>query len=210
MYNSVGKIVCYVNRVFCVIVPNIFRNEDEICILLTKIKHFSTVQNNGVKVKLRKHSIKEAVLYSGVSISAYWFANAVLWIPWKFNHWLGIALMILLVPFLWGLSSIYCYSKTPFEKIKNTKFIVAIVFLFIAVISDFFFFAIWRRIPEQLYHPTTFAAYALIIIMPIIIGIILHKKKINKYSKINIKNILIIWLLGIIFLIITLYSVQFW
>jgi len=163
------------------------------------------------KIKIfRNYSIKELLLYSGVSVSAYWFANAVLWIPWKFNRWVGVILMILLVPFLWGLSSLYCFRKTQFEKIGKTKYIVAIVFLIIAVVSDFFFFAIWRNIPDQLYHPTTFAAYALIIIMPIIIGIILKRNNTKKYSEINNKNLIIIWVMGIIFLIITLYSVQFW
>jgi predicted Na+-dependent transporter len=159
---------------------------------------------------IRKYSIKELLLYSGVSNSAYWFANAVLWIPWKFNQWLGIILMILLVPFLWGISSLYCFRKTSFDNIKSAKFVVAIVFLIIAVVSDFFFFAIWRNIPEQLYHPTTFAAYALIIIMPIIVGTIINKRKTKKYTEINNKNLLIIWALGIMFLILTLYSVQFW
>ena len=158
----------------------------------------------------KKYSAKEILLYLGVSFSAYWFANAVLWIPCKFNQWLGITIMLLLVPFLWGMSSFYCLRKTPFEKIKSAKYIIALGFLIMAFLSDFFFFAIYRGIPDELYHPTTFAAYSLIIIMPIIIGIIMHKKYINKYNEIKIKNLLIILILGIIFLIVTLYSVQFW
>lgn len=159
---------------------------------------------------IKRFSIKEILLYLGVSFSAYWFANAVLWIPWKFNQWLGISLMIILVPFLWGLSSLYCLRKTLFENIKSAKYVIAISFLVMAFLSDFFFFVIYRGIPDELYHPTTFAAYALIIIMPIIIGIVLHKKGNNKYNEVKVKNLIIIFVFGIIFLITTLYSVQFW
>jgi len=155
----------------------------------------------------KHYSKKEFLFFALVGFTAYWFANAVLWIPWKINQWFGIVMMLLIVPILWGLSSLYCLVHISVERRKNVKFIIAFVFLFIGAVSDFFFFAIWRGIPEELYHPTTFAAYALIVIMPIIIGLISMKKDAKQISN---KVIIVLTFLGIIFLGITLYSVQYW
>jgi hypothetical protein len=156
---------------------------------------------------IKNYSKKEFLLFVLVGFTAYWFANAVLWIPWKINRLFGIVMMLLIVPILWGLSSLYCLIHIPIERRKNVKYIIAIVFLLIGVVSDFFFFAIWRGIPEQLYHPTTFAAYALIIIVPMIIGIVSMKKDTKLISN---KSIIVYTILGIIFLGTTLYSVQYW
>jgi hypothetical protein len=156
---------------------------------------------------VKNHSKKEYLLFALVGFSAYWFANAVLWIPWKINQLFGIVMMLLIVPILWGLSTLYCLIHIPIERRKNAKFIIAIIFLFVSVVSDYFFFAIWRGIPEELYHPTTFAAYALIAILPIIIGTISKKKDSKKISN---KIIFVFIIMGILFLGITLYSVQYW
>ncbi|HCC35354.1 MAG TPA: hypothetical protein DEQ02_06850 [Ruminococcaceae bacterium] len=156
-----------------------------------------------------KISYKEIVLSIVVSFAAYWFANAVLWIPWKANQWLGIVIMILLVPTLWGFSSFYCLSRISLLNMKKAVIIIASVFLIIAFISDYFFFAIWRGIPDELYHPTTFAAYGLIVIMPVIIGILLKRKNV-KPKTISNKELIITGGLGILFLTSTLYSVQYW
>lgn len=153
---------------------------------------------------------RKAILFSLVSFATYWFANAVLWIPWIINKWLGITVMIILVPFLWGLSSIYCLKYSPIEKWSNIRWLISSVFLVISIVSDYFFFVVWRGVPEQLYHPTTFAAYALILIMPLIMSkfdIGTSKKE----TKIILnKNLAKIGLLGLVFFILTLYSVRFW
>lgn len=159
---------------------------------------------------VKKQFGKELLLFFEVSFAAYWFANAVLWIPWKINQGLGITVMILLVPFLWGMSSAFCLRCTPIESWKKAKYVMAIVFLVVAVISDVFFFAVWRGIPEELYHPTTFAAYALIIIVPIIIGIVFSKSKKKITKPISSKSLFIVGALGLLFLLATLYSVQYW
>ncbi|TCL58934.1 hypothetical protein EDD76_105106 [Kineothrix alysoides] len=159
---------------------------------------------------MKKQSCKELFLFFEVGFAAYWFANAVLWIPWKINQGLGITVMILLVPFLWGASSVFCLRHTPIENWKKAKYVIAMVFLFVGVISDAFFFAVWRGIPEELYRPTTFAAYALIIIVPIIIGIVFSKAKEKKAKLISSKSLFIIGVLGILFLTATLYTVQYW
>jgi hypothetical protein len=156
---------------------------------------------------VKNYSKKEFLLFTLVGFTAYWFANAVLWLPWLINRLFGIVMMLLIVPILWGLSSLYCLIHVPIERRKNAKFIIAVIFLLVGVVSDFFFFAIWRGIPEELYHPTTFAAYALIVIMPIIIGVISMKRD---SKPIHNKAIILFTILGIIFLGITLYSVQFW
>lgn len=157
----------------------------------------------------QRMACKEIILFIIVSFTAYWFANATLWIPWKMNPWLGISIMILLVPILWGISSYYCLARTSLSYWKKVSAIIAAIFLVIAFVSDFFFFAIWRGIPDELYHPTTFAAYALILIMPFILGAKLKKKNIKQKSISN-KDLIIIGGLGILFFISTLYSVRYW
>lgn len=159
---------------------------------------------------MKRQTGKELLLFFEVSFAAYWFANAVLWIPWKINQWFGITVMILLVPVLWGMSSLFCLRRIPINNWRKTKFVIAAVFLLVAVISDLFFFAVWRGIPEELYRPTTFAAYALIIIVPIITGVAFRKTKTKEKKQISLINLLIIGGLGILFLVATLYSVQYW
>ena len=160
-------------------------------------------------MKANRISRTETLLFIFVSFAAYWFANATLWIPWVINQWFGIACMILLVPVLWGASSYYCLVRTSLTNWKMASFALATIFLVVAVISDFFFFAIWRGIPDELYHPTTFAAYALIVIMPFIICAVLKRKR-RESKPINSKALIIAGGLGIIFLISTLYSMRYW
>ena len=157
-----------------------------------------------------KISIKEILLFLAVSFAAYWFANAVLWIPWKINQWFGIITMICLVPILWGFSSYYCLIRTSFVHWKKSVAVVATMFLIIAVISDVFFFAVWRGIPDELYHSTTFAAYALIVLAPIIVGIVLKRVRDKKQKPISRKSLFITGGLGVLFFALTLYSVQYW
>ncbi|MGL5353750.1 MAG: hypothetical protein ACRDA5_10585 [Clostridium sp.] len=158
----------------------------------------------------RKTSTNEIWLFIITSFTAYWFANSVLWIPWKINQLFGIIVMILLVPILWGGSSLYCLRKIKKENWKISKYLIAILFLLIGVICDFFFFALWRKIPEELYHPTTFAAYALTFIMPIIIGSFEKRLGKDKVQSVSRKSLITIGYLGVIFFVATLYFVRYW
>jgi len=156
-------------------------------------------------------STQRIVLIALVGFTVYWFANAVFWIPWVINRWLGIAVMILLTPCLWGFASWYCLRYSPEKHWQKDRWFIAGIFLVIAIFSDFFFFAVWRRIPDQLYHPTTFAAYGLIMMIPFITSVIavkMHKTK--TACSLSGTTLLKVGLSGILFFLITLYSVRFW
>ena len=100
--------------------------------------------------------------------------------------------------------------RTSFSKWKKSATLVAALFLIIAVISDVFFFAVWRGIPDELYHPTTFAAYALILLAPVIVSIILKRVKDKKQKPVSLKSLCIAGGLGVLCFAFTLYSVQYW
>ena len=153
---------------------------------------------------------KEILFETGMGFSAYWFANSVLWIPWKLNKYFGIAVMILLVPVLWGGVSLFCLKRIHKEQWKVKKYLVAIIFLLIGIVSDYFFFAIWRKIPDELYKPTTFAAYGLLFFMPIVVGSFKNYIKNEESYAISNKNVLCVWIAGIFFLTMTLFSVKYW
>lgn len=140
----------------------------------------------------------------------YWFANSVLWIPWKINEYLGIGVMIVLVPILWGTASIFCLNRISEKCWKFKKYIIGIIFLIIGIISDFYFFCIWRNIPDELYKPTTFAAYVLVFLAPIIMGKFNENSVKNEIYNITNKNLIIIFIFGCIFLACTLLSVRYW
>ncbi|HOE56843.1 MAG TPA: hypothetical protein PLL98_09785 [Bacillota bacterium] len=157
-----------------------------------------------------KEKLLLLLLFLLVGFTAYWFGNAVLWIPWVINMWLGITIMIILVPFLWGYASLYCLKFVSKKCRKNKNWLMAIAFLVVSVISDYFFFAVWRGIPDQLYHPTTLAAYGLIFIMPFLVNFIFEKRRTAEANDISVTNLIIIAALGITLLFITLYCVRFW
>jgi len=146
-----------------------------------------------------------------VGDSAYWFSNAVLWIPWILNEIFGIIMMLILAPTIWGCTSYYCLKKYSNESFWIGSLYVALIFLLLAIIFDWIFFGLYRNVPEQLYEPTTFAAYGLIFLIPFLITLI-FKKRLASNMNIEIKNLdfLVIIICGIIFATITFYSVQFW
>lgn len=158
----------------------------------------------------KRIEVRELLLFIGIGFLAYWFANSVLWIPWKLNEYLGIGVMIILVPILWGKASLFCLNRVEREKRGFNKYIIGTVFLIIGIISDFYFFCVWRGIPNELYKPTTFAAYALTLFTPIVLGKLNRNSVNNKAGKIEIKNLIIIFIIGFIFFGCTLFSVRYW
>jgi len=146
-----------------------------------------------------------------VGISAYWFSNAILWIPWILNESFGIIMMLILAPTIWGFTSYYCLKKSSNKSIWIGCLYVASIFLLLAIIFDWIFFGLYRNVPEQLYEPTTFAAYGLIFLIPFLTTLIFRNKlESNKNTEIKKVDFIIIIICGIIFVAITFFSVQFW
>ncbi|MFX1575517.1 MAG: hypothetical protein ACFFB0_22500 [Promethearchaeota archaeon] len=146
-----------------------------------------------------------------VGFFAYWFSNAVLWIPWIINELFGIIMMLILAPTIWGFTSYYCLKKYSNRTFWTGSLYLALIFLILAIIFDWIFFGLYRNVPEQLYKPTTFAAYGLIFLIPFLITLI-YRKRLDSITntKINKVDLLVIGISGIIFAAITLISVQFW
>ena len=76
------------------------------------------------------------------------------------------------------------YPKT---KLLNGALIIALIFLFLAVVMDYIFFGIIRNTMEQLYHPTTFYGYGFLICLPFIIALF-FKSKIVRLKKVMTKS----------------------
>ncbi|NVM36663.1 MAG: hypothetical protein HWN81_13795 [Candidatus Lokiarchaeota archaeon] len=146
-----------------------------------------------------------------VGISVYWFANAVLWIPWILNELFGIIMMLILAPTIWGFTSYYCLKKYSNGSFWIGSLYVALIFLILAIILDWIFFGLYRNVPEQLYKPTTLSAYGLIFLIPFLITLIFNKRlESNPNTEIKKVDFLVIFICGIIFVAITFFSVQFW
>lgn len=148
-----------------------------------------------------------------IGLAPYWLMNATVWIPWVFlSKTVGITIMVTSAPIFWGYASYYCYKHIEKQYWKLEQWLISIIFLIASVLSDLFFFYIWRNLSfDELYHPSTFASYGLIVIMPFIV------KKIADilYSKGKIKvNLLYNWwkiiCFDLMFFVVTLYCVRYW
>lgn len=160
------------------------------------------------------HSLRTRVLFILlVGLAPYWLMNATVWIPWVYlSRTIGIIIMVSFVPILWGFSAFYCYRYTPFDKWRNERWLISILFLLSSAISDVFFFLIWRHLPlSELYHPTTLASYVLFVIIPLIVepiaSILYRKEKFKLRSTYNWAGLIAF---SLIFIIVTLYCVRFW
>lgn len=158
-------------------------------------------------------SLKRIIFILLVGLAPYWFMNATIWIPWVYlSRTIGIILMMIFVPIIWGYGAYYCYIHISFKDWKYNRWLIAILFLLSSAISDIFFFLIWRHLTlSELYHPSTIASYVLFVIIPFIVepisSILYKKEKLKLRSKYNWTGLALFLL---IFIIITLYCVRFW
>lgn len=164
--------------------------------------------------KEHRYSLRQRVLFVLlVGLAPYWFMNATVWIPWVFlSRTLGIVIMVVLAPVLWGYGALYCYKHTPVTYWKREKWLVSILFFLSSAISDVFFFYIWRNLSfSELYHPSTLASYGLVLVIPFI----MEKIAKNLYTKGKLKvysthKWLRIFVFVLVFFLITLYCVRYW
>ena len=103
-----------------------------------------------------------------VAFSFYWAANLLLWIPWSIDPKLGIAMMLTIAPFLWGLGVYLCLARFPGEKMLTGEAYNASILIVVAVVMDYIFFGLIRDAMQELYHPTTFYGYGFLVALPFI------------------------------------------
>ena len=125
-----------------------------------------------------------------LGFSTYWASNLILWFPWSYSSTLGITLMLTVAPLLWAYVTYLALKTYPKVELVKGSFIIALVFLLLAVIMDYIFFGHIRNAMEELYHPTTFYGYGFLIVWPLILALI-FKKRIAKRKKLTTNSDLI-------------------
>ena len=123
------------------------------------------------------------LLYTATLVFAvYWVSNFLLWFPWSYNALLGITLILTASPVLWAYAMFQSLKTFPKKNLFTGAVWNAVVFVLLAAILDYFFFAVIRGAKEELYHPTTFYGYGFVIVLPFIFAVA-FKKKINQLKK---------------------------
>lgn len=120
--------------------------------------------------------IKWLLFVVTIGFAVYWASNLLLWFPWSHSAVLGMTLMLTVAPVLWGYVTFLCLRTYPGQSPMRGALRVAVVFLLMAVVMDYIFFGLIRNAMQQLYHPTTFYAYAFLACLPFLIVLIFKKK----------------------------------
>ena len=117
-----------------------------------------------------------------LAFAVYWASNLLLWFPWSYSTWLGITLMLTVTPVFWASAIFLCLKTFPGKNIWSSAIYSSIVFVLLAVVLDYFFFAIIRGAKEELYHPTTFYGYGFVVVLPFIMTSV-FKRRIIRLKK---------------------------
>ncbi len=122
-----------------------------------------------------------------VSFAVYWASNLLLWYPWVISEVLGMTLMLTVSPVIWAYCTYTCLRTYPKEKLYQSAAAVSLIFLVVSVVFDYVFFGHIRDAMEELYHPTTFYAYAFVVSVPFL-AILLFGKRIARNKKPLVKK----------------------
>lgn len=87
---------------------------------------------------------------------------------------------------------------------------MALSFLITAAVQDYLLFVVYRGIPDELYEFTTFLAYGFVFIIPFIVRLIIRKQSPSTIISISNTKLTITVTVGIVSMIITLWSVKYW
>jgi hypothetical protein len=153
---------------------------------------------------------RRLLLYVLTGFTLYWIGNVLAVFPWLFSRTAGIIAM-LISTVLWAYMSYYCMKHAPKKEWNRDTWVMALSFLIMAVVQDYFLYAVYRGISDELYVLSTFIAYGLVMILPFVVRYVVLMKYDHKDVQVitNTKLILILTV-GIVFLIITLWSIRFW
>lgn len=147
--------------------------------------------------------------YVMLGFSLYWFGNVLVTFPWLLSKTLGIIAMFLST-FLWGFMSYYCLKHAPKKDWNKDTLSMALCFLITAVVQDYLLFAVYRGVPDELYELTTFLAYGFVFLIPFIVRLIFRKHSPSAITSISNIKLMLTVSIGIVSLIITLWSVKYW
>ena len=158
----------------------------------------------------RSSFLKRLLCYILIGLSLYWVSNALVVFPWILSKTLGIIAMIFSTV-LWGYMAFYCLKHVPRNKWNKDTFFMALSFLLTGIIQDYFFYAVYRKIPEELYKPTTFLAYSLTFLIPFFIRyIILKGYNLKRVLFITFVKLSLTVLIGILAFLFTIWSMKYW
>ena len=139
-----------------------------------------------------------------VAFSFYWAANLLLWIPWSIDPKLGMAMMLTIAPFLWGLGVYLCLARFPGEKMLKGAAYNASILVVVAVVMDYIFFGLIRDAMQELYHPTTFYGYGFLVALPFIELLIFTKHFARHEKETQKKDFRVMGLLGLMALLLVI------
>lgn len=155
-------------------------------------------------------SLKRILWYLLIGISIYWLANVLVVFPWLISKTLGVIAMFLST-ILWGYISFYCLKHAPKKNWNKDTIYIALSFLITAVIQDYFLYAVYRGVPDELYEQTTFLAYGLVFLLPFFVRyVILMKYKFRNVLVVTNTKLFITVIVGITSFIFTIWSVKYW
>ena len=145
-----------------------------------------------------------------LGMALYWLGNVIAVFPWLISRILGILAMFLSVV-LWGYVSYYAYLHAPRKEWNRDMLSMAFAFLLTAVVEDYFLYVVYRGIPDELYVASTFAAYASVFLLPVIVRFVFLRKYVQKeIPRISSIKLLVTFAVAVIACLITLWSVKFW
>ncbi len=145
-----------------------------------------------------------------LGMALYWLGNVLAVFPWLISKVFGILVMFLSI-ILWGYISYYAYRHAPKKEWNRDTFSMAIAFLLTAMVQDYFLYAVYRGIPDELYVTSTFIAYGFVFILPFLVRFIFLRKYIQKeVLRVSLTKLLVTVSVAIIACLITLWSVKFW
>jgi len=145
-----------------------------------------------------------------VGVSLYWLSNALVVVPWLLSKALGITAMLLSTA-LWGCMAFYCLRHAPRKEWTRDAFSMAACFLITGVVQDYLLFALYRGVPDELYEPTTFVAYTLSFVLPLVVRW-LAPARVGDRAVLLVTNakLLATAAAGLPFLLLTLWSMRYW
>ena len=156
-----------------------------------------------------KENTKWILFNLTVAFSLYWAGNLLLWFPWSINANLGIGLMLVIMPLLWGIGIYHCLIRYKGEKVLTGVIINSIIMLVSAVVSDYIFFGLIRGAMDDLYQPTTFYGYGFLITMPFLELLFFKKIIIRKRCSVTANDFISIGTIGFISLFILIAIIKF-
>lgn len=110
------------------------------------------------------------------AFSLYGISNLLLWVPWTVSAALGITMMLTVAPLVWAFGIYQCLRRYPGPRPALAATVNAVVFLVVAAVMDLAFFGVIRGAMEELLHPTTFAGYAFLVVLPFAEVVVLRRR----------------------------------